>query len=206
MQRKTITRWVLILGVGAGLTGVFFVWPQVCLPRPVQDSVLVALPDNVLNPFPDSVLVALSLQKSEAPPAYGLITSTNLLARAGILKNPDYLTRRADLEAAVLMDCAAEFLALYGSGESVRLMVKGVFFREPEQAVKYAEVQNTRQRLVMAYRRETLGGIWLLFVACDPDLMYDETELRSITEGLRRYQRRLTLSPLFDQINIGEGE
>jgi len=69
-------------------------------------------------------------------------------------------------------------------------MVKGVYFREPEHALEYAHVQSSRQRLVMAYRRDTPGGIWLLFIACDPDLIYDGQEMRLITRGLARYLRQ----------------
>ncbi|MFU8832964.1 MAG: hypothetical protein ACNA7J_12540 [Wenzhouxiangella sp.] len=158
----------------------------------------------MLNLFPASVLDAFVLRQGECPPAYARITDTNLLSQAGISRNPDYLTRRSDLEDVIQMDGVASFLALYGPGESVRLIVKGVFFRKLKDALQYAKVQSTRQRLVMAYRRDTPGGIWLLFMACDPDLTYDEQELLSITRGLEQYQHRLALSPLFDQMNNGQ--
>ncbi len=190
MQRSFIGKWVLILSVGAVLG-----WVTSC-----------SRVNGSLNPFPANVLAELALQKNEIPPGYALITSTNLLAQAGISQNPDYLTRRADLENITRMDGAAAFLALYGSGESVRLMLKGVFFRNPQHAEKYAKVQSTRQRLVRAYRFDTTGGIWMLFIACDPDLTYDKTELRLITQGLEAYARRLTLSLLFDQINADHTE
>ena len=183
MQRNFIIRWVLILGAGAGL-----------------GEGASGAQKVTLDLFPASVLVELAMQEGEAPPGYGLITSSNLLAQAGISRNPDYLTRRADLEDIIQMDGAAAFLALYGPGESVRLMVKGVFFRKAKHARRYAKVQRTRQRLVMAYRRDTAGGIWMLFIACDPELTYDEAELRAIKQGLEQYQRRLALSPLYDQI------
>jgi len=186
MQGGFNMNWVLILGAGAVLGGV-----ASCSP-PMSPA---------LNLFPASVLTELALQDGEAPPGYELITSTNLLAQAGISQNPDYLTRRADLEDILQMDGAAAFLALYGPGEAVRLMVKGVFFREQRHAEKYAKVQGTRQRLVMAYRRDTASGIWLVFVACDPDLTYDEAETHAIKQGLEQYQRRLALTPLFDQMN-----
>ncbi len=48
--------------------------------------------------------------------------------------------------------------------------------------------------------------IWMLFIACNPDLTYDKTELRLITQGLEAYARRLTLSLLFDQINADHTE
>jgi hypothetical protein len=183
MQRNFIIRWVLILsafaGVGEGASG--------------SQKVTLDL-------FPASVLAELALQEGEAPAGYGLITSSNLLAQAGLTHNPDYLTRRADLEDVIQMDGAVAFLALYGPEEAVRLMVKGVFFRKAKHARKYAKVQRTRQRPVMAYRRDTAGGIWMVFIACDPDLTYDEAELGSIKQGLEQYQRRLALSPLYDQI------
>lgn len=188
MQHNVIVKWVLILSAGALL----------------NEAALCSPENSSLNPFSASVLNELVLQQDEVPPEYKLITNTNLLMQAGLSQNPDYLTRRADLEDAIQMNGTAVFLALYGTEESVRLMVKGVFFRKLKHAVKYAKVQSTRQRLVMAFRRSTTGGIWLLFIACDPDLTYvtyDETELRLITQGLETYQRRLTLSPLFDQIN-----
>ena len=185
MQSRFIAVWVLMLSVWSGLAA---------------DSTQ----DRLLEPFPASVLNEFALQQDECPPAYGRITDTNLLTLAGITQNPDYLTRRSDLEDLIQMDGVASFLALYGPGESVRLMLKGVFFRELKHALKYVKVQSTRRRLVMAYRRDLPGGIWLLFIACDPDLTYDEQELLSITRGLEQYRQRLALSPLFDQMNAGQ--
>ncbi len=190
MQRNFIAKVVLILSVGAALGGVSSCSRQ----------------NRSLNPFPASVLTELALQKNEIPAGYELIACTSLLAQAGISQNPDYLTRRADLEDIIQMDGAAAFLALYGSAEPVRLMLKGVFFQKPQPAAKYAKVQSTRQRLVTAYKLDTTGGIWLLFVACDPDLTYDETEMHLITQGLEAYQRRLTLSPLFNQMDADHDE
>jgi len=178
---KMMLIWCAMLVFGGGAS---------CSPPPVS-----------LDPFPDSVLNELALRQDEVPPGYALITDTNLVEQAGLVKNPDYLIRRADLEDAIQMDAAASFLALYGPDEAVRLMVKGVFFRQASHAEKYAEVQSTRQRLVMAYRKDTPDGIWMLFVACDPDLTYDEHERSLIAQGLNVYQKRLALSELFDQIN-----
>ncbi len=152
-------------------------------------------------PVPVSALTALALQQNEVPPGYTLLTSTTLLAQAGLSQNPGYLTQRADLEDAIQMDAAASFLALYGPEKSVRLMLKGVFFREPEHAMKYAVVQGSRQRLVMAFRKETPGGTWLLFIACDPGQTYGKAEILLISQRLEAYQNRLMLTPLFDQMN-----
>ena len=185
MQQNIIVKLALTLCVWSGVSG--------CTADSTQD--------RLLNPFPASVLDEFALQQDECPPAYSRITDTNLLAQAGITKNPDYLTRQSDLEDVIQMDGVASFLGLYGPGESVRLMVKGVFFRKLKHALKYAKVQSTRRRQVMAYRRDTPGGIWLLFIACDPDLTYDEQELLSITRGLEQYRQRLSLSPLFDQMH-----
>lgn len=187
MKRTIIVGLALIL---SALTG-------------VADGTADSPQDRLLNLFPASVLDAFALQPGECPPAYARITNSNLLARAGITENPAYLTRRSDLEDVIQMDGAASFIALYGQGESVRLMVKGVFFLELQHALKYALVQSTRHRLVMAYRRDTPGGIWLLFIACDPDLTYDKQELLAIARGQVQYRRRLALSPLFDQMHAG---
>lgn len=190
MQRKTIFKWALILIAAVMLYKLASFAPQ----------------DVSLNPFPASVLDELALQQAEVPPGYKLITSSNLLMQAGLAQNPDYLTRRADLEDIIQMDGAAAFLALYGSDEAVRMMLKGVFFRKPQHALKYAEVQGTRHRQVSGFRRDTTSGIWLLFIACDPALTYDEAELHRITQGLEVYQRRLTLLPLFDQMTADHVE
>ena len=157
--------------------------------------------DRRLNLLPHSTLEELSLKKRELPRGYAAITDSNLLAQAGLRTNPGYHMRRADRETMVRVGAAASFLALYGHEETVRLMVKGLFFQVDEDAVKYADVQETRQRQVAAYRRDTRDGIWLLFLACDPELTYDEAELAAIRKGLQRYQRRLSLEPLFDQLN-----
>jgi hypothetical protein len=189
MQGGFKMKWVLLLGAGVVLGGMASCSPP---PRPA------------LNLFPAAVLTELSLQDDEIPTGYELLTTSNLLARAGLSQNPDYLLRRADLEDIVQMDGAAAFLALYGTGESVRLMVKGVFFHKKRHAEKYAKVQGSRQRQVMAYRRKTTGGIWMLFIACDPGLTYKEAELRAIKQAVEKYQLRLALTPLFDQMNIDD--
>ena len=157
--------------------------------------------DQRLNLLPHSALDELSPKKRELPRAYVAITDSNLLAQAGIRTNPGYHMRRSDRETMARVGAAASFLGLYGRDESVRLMVKGLFFQIAEEAMKYADIQQTRQRQVAAYRRDTLDGIWLLFLACDPELTYDEAEMTAIRKGLQRYQRRLNLEPLFDQLN-----
>lgn len=186
VERGVAMGWALIACVGlclAAATG--------CLPQ-----------GRLLDPLPVSILNEFSLHGRECHPAYTLITNTNLLAQAGLAHNPDYIIKRADLERVIQMDGAVAFLALYGPGESVRLMVKGVYFRELQDALKYAEVQNSRQRLIMACRCDTPGGVWLLFFACDPELTYDEAEIELITQGLKHYQRRLKLTPVFDQLSV----
>lgn len=185
MQRKVIAEWVLILGAGLVLGQMIS-----CLP-PAQE----------LDPFPARVITEFSLQNEELPLIYGVITNSMLLKQAGLTHNPDYLTKRDDLNDMIQMDGIAAFLALYGHETSVRLMVKGVFFRDLQCALKYADVQKTRQRLVTAYRRDTPKGIWLLFIACDHGLAYDDSEMALINQGLAQYQQRLKLIPLFDQMN-----
>ncbi len=190
MQSRFMAKWVLILSALAVLG-----WIVSCAPQQAS-----------LDPFPARVLKELSLQKREAPPGYAWISNTNLLAQSGLSQNPGYLTRRSDLEDMIQMNGAAGFLALYGPGEAVRLMVKGVFFWQPEHAEKYAEVQSTRQRLVMAYRRDTTAGTWLLFIACDPEEPYDEAQIRLIKQRLERYQSRLDLTLLFDQMKADQAK
>jgi hypothetical protein len=113
MQHNIIVALALFVSVSTGLS---------------QDGAAL-LQDHLLNPFPATVLQAFALQEGECPPTYQRITNTNLLAQAGITRNPDYLTRRSDLEDVIQMDGVASFLGLYGPGESVRFIVKGVFFR-----------------------------------------------------------------------------
>lgn len=158
-------------------------------------------PAQNLDPFPASVVTEFSLLNGEFPPMYELITNSLLLKQAGLGCNPDYLTKRDGLEDMIQMDGSAAFLVLYGHETSVRLMVKGVYFRDLQCALKYANVQETRQRRVKAFRRDTPNGIWLLFIACDHDLTYQDSEIALITQGLALYQQRLKLTPLFDQMN-----
>ena len=188
MKRHAMVGLALMLGTWAGLAG--------CGADAQQDATLDLFPVSILNEF--------ALLPDEVPPTYQSITDANLLEQAGLARNPDYLTRRAALEDMIQMHGIASFLALYGPDESVRLVVKGVYFRELQHALKYAEVQSTRERQVRAFRRDTPSGIWLLFIACDPELRYDEQERRAISRGLEHYQRRLGLAPLFDQIASGQ--
>lgn len=143
----------------------------------------------------------MSLRSRERPSGYALITDTNVLALAGLRQNPDYATRKGDREAVLRVGGAASFLALYGRDEVVRLIINGVYFKNADEAMKYAAVQETRDRRVQAFRRQLPGGLWLIFIARDPELAYDDDERQAIRKGLKRYQKRLDLDELFDQMN-----
>ena len=154
-----------------------------------------------LDILPESVLRQLSLRSRERPKTYTLITDTNVIALAGLRQNPDYISRKGDREAVLRVGGAVSFLALYGREDAIRLMINGVYFRYADEAMKYVGVQETRERRVLAFRRDTDSGIWLIFLARDPELAYDEDELKAIRKGLKRYQKRLRLVELFDQLN-----
>lgn len=156
--------------------------------------------DQALTILSAEPLEILSLKKRERPRSYTLITDTNLFATVGIRANPGYVERRSEKETLLHADAATSFVAIYGEDNVVRLLVKGIYFRDHDDAQKYADVQSTRQRQVVAYRRVLSEGIWLLFIALDPEAAYDESELRDIRIRLKRYQRRLDLELLFDQL------
>jgi len=162
--------------------------------------------DARLNILPATPLKELELKKRERPRPYTLITDTNVLEQAGVRANPGYLARRVDREALVRVGAVASFIALYGTEDTVRLMVKGVYFHDPEFAHKYVEIQETRLRLVAGFRRDTRDGIWLLFIAGDPELTYTNDEKETIRRGLQRYQRRLKLETLFDHFTAPAAE
>jgi len=162
--------------------------------------------DARLNVLPAAPLKELALKKRERPRPYIQITETNLLDQAGIRANPGYLARRADREALVRAGAVASFITLYGTEDAVRLIVKGVYFHDPEFASKYVEIQETRRRLVAGFRRETRDGVWLLFIAGDPELTYASDEKETIRRGLQRYQRRLKLETLFDHFTAPAAE
>ncbi len=157
--------------------------------------------DRDIEILPESALKRLSLRSRERPRSYTLITDTNLLSLAGLRRNPDYVSRKGDREAVLRVGGSASFLALYGREDVVRLIINGVYFRNTDDAMKYAAVQETRERRVLAFRRDTGSGLWLIFIARDPELAYDEDEMKAIRKALKRYQKRLRLAELFDQLN-----
>lgn len=144
--------------------------------------------DAQLDMLPARVLEELTLRSGEMPESYRLITNRALLEQAGIAENPAYVLRRADREVQVKIGAAAGFLALYGSEGEVRLVLQGYYFQKRKDAEKYAEVQESRERRIIAFQRETDNGVWQMFFAKDPDEEYQSDEpIRAKEDGVIQF-------------------
>ncbi len=153
--------------------------------------------------MPQEVLRSFSMTWWERPWGYRLIGDTNVLREAGIRRNPDYVTRRADVEATLKLGGLSSVLALYGPHDEPRLVIHGVYFKDRDKFENYVQIQRTRRRPVRAFEKETRDGWWHVSFARDADLIYKERELRSLHRGIHRYQRRLNMDEIFDEFHRG---
>lgn len=158
-----------------------------------------------LDVLPEAVLTELSLSARERRPMrWALVTDTELLRQAGLHDNPGFLLRRADREMQIRAGAAVALVALYGETDEARFALRGLFFRDADDAAKYAAVQAEQARRVAGFRRETPGGVWMVFLACDPKAKYAESEMDAIRRGMERYRRRLNAEPMFDHLGNAE--
>ncbi len=152
--------------------------------------------------FPVEIPIQYSLRGREIPSAYTLLKSTPLMDELDMNgTNPGYIANTTETYAISKRGGLASFAALYGVDKDVRLILNGVFFRNPDKFEAFIEHQRAKDRRIAAFRKADLNGEWLLFVACDPNHAYSDDDIRMIREGLGRYQRRLRLAPVFDSLH-----
>lgn len=153
--------------------------------------------------LPRGPIERLSLHARELPDGYVRLEDQALLAALHLTANPDYVRRPSDLEQIAGAGGLASFLALYGRSNEVRLAVNGVYFQDARLFDAFVDLQRAKPRHVLALRRATTGGTWLLLAARHPDRAYEAGEIEALRKGLRRYAARLDLEPVFDQLENG---
>lgn len=155
--------------------------------------------------LPRGPLESLSLQRREWPPRYELLRDPALLATLQLERNPDYVRKPSDLEQVARAGGLTSFLALYGpASNDVRLVINGVYFRSSERCQAFADRQREKNRQVMAYRKSTADGLWLLLAARNPEHTYAPDEAAHLRAGLDRYAARLGLEVVFDRLESGD--
>ncbi|HMP77788.1 MAG TPA: hypothetical protein PKE12_15945 [Kiritimatiellia bacterium] len=155
--------------------------------------------------LPHGPIEVLSLKRGELPEGYQLLRDPALEAALHLLRNPDYVRKPADMELVARAGGLASFLALYGTpANDVRLVINGVYFRDPVRCNAFVALQREKRRQVIAFRRTEQNGIWLLLVARNPEQAYDAAEIARLRAALARYAARLDLEPLFDRLENGD--
>lgn len=157
-------------------------------------------PPQLNEVLPVTALQRLDLASAEIPPGYARICHPDTLKKMGIRQNPDFITRPGDLEAMARLGGLCSFASALGTGAEVRLILNGVYFRESKYLDSFVKFQRSKSRRVCAFTSPGEQGRWLLLVAIDPKLPYSQTEITSIASCLQRYQERLRLEPVFDQL------
>ncbi len=165
--------------------------------RPMTSGVAVVLPAAELQ--------RLDLTADEIPPGYTQLRSPAALKRLGIKRNPDYTTKPGDMEAIARHGGVCSFISAFGTDESARIILNGVYFRDPKHFDSFVTFQKSQQRPVRAFGMTDAQGQWLLMAGIDPELPYAPDELAALDKGLARYQQRLALQPTFDQLTASQG-
>ena len=155
--------------------------------------------------LPRGPLESLSLQPRECPASYQPLRDPALLAELQMERNPDYVRKPSDLEQVARAGGLTSFLALYGpASNDVRLVINGVYFRSPERCQEFADRQSEKRRQVLAFRKATTDGLWLLLAARNPQHTYEPDEAERLRASLGRYAARLDLVVLFDRLENGD--
>lgn len=155
--------------------------------------------------LPRGPLKELRLHGREIPAGYELLRNPAVLKSLQLSANPDYVQRPSDLELVASAGGLASFLAVYGRSNDVRLVINGVYFRDSGRLDAFVKMQQTKRRAMLAYRRATTDGFWLLLAARNPGGAYDADELALLRRSLQRYARRLGLETVFDTLEGGDG-
>lgn len=155
--------------------------------------------------LPRGPLVSLSLHSREWPASYEPLRDPALLAEVQMESNPDYVRKPSDLEQVARAGGLTSFLALYGpASNDVRLVINGVYFRSAQHCQEFADRQHEKRREVMAYRKATTDGLWLLMAARNPEHTYEPEEAERLRASLDRYAARLGLEVVFDRLENGD--
>lgn len=155
-----------------------------------------ALPEVLPRPL----LTIFGFTEAELPPGLSAVEDGELLERAGMVENPGFLLGKNDRIAQARTGGIVSLLGLYGDGEGARVVLNAIFFADPADAEVFGEVQASRNRPVAGFRRAVASGVWMVFVALDPEVEVTETAREDLRASLQRYAARLALEPMFDQL------
>lgn len=153
-----------------------------------------------LYPLSSAILNSLAFESSELPPGYALTAPASFLTTMGMEHNPDYICNLEELESIGRRGGCAPFLATYGHGDHIRLLLNGIFFRYEKHARDFLHVQKDQKRCVAVYQRVIGDGVWILLYARDPDAIYEEPERRELEAAIARHARRISAKPVFSTL------
>mgnify|MGYP000864569121 CR=1 FL=1 len=135
------------------------------------------------------------------PEGYSLIEIPNFLRAMGMQENPGFITNTSELEAMSRFGGTDPFLVVYGTGNTICLMVNGIFFEDHSRIEPFLRDLEMRRRLRIAvYEKPRLDGTWIMICAINPTRTYSEAELTAIREGLERQQKNLKSRLRFNRL------
>ncbi|HMP73522.1 MAG TPA: hypothetical protein PKE55_09705 [Kiritimatiellia bacterium] len=157
--------------------------------------------DLELAPDHPEVLHTLLETSGICPAGYDLIDVPNLRRAMGMKKNPGFITNTSELEAMSRFGGSDPFLVIYGTGQTICMMVNGVFFRDPSRIETFLQDLEQRRRLRIAvYEKPTDHGSWVMICAISPTRIYSEAERSAILDGLGRKQTNLNTRLRFNRL------
>lgn len=135
------------------------------------------------------------------PEGYTVMDVPNFLRAMGMTENPGFITNTSELEAMSRFGGTDPFLVVYGTGNTICMMVNVVFFRDPDRIETFLQNLEARRRLRLAvYEKPTLDGTWIMICAIDPTRTYSEAERTAIRAGLERQHTNLKTRLRFNRL------
>lgn len=151
--------------------------------------------------LPEDLPQRYSLRDRERPSDYRLIEVPELKERLGVETNPGYIVEPSEHKAIAGWGGIISFVAAYGSDEDVRLLLNGIYFKGEDKFERFWRDQEKKRLRMAGFAMEANAGYWVLLIALDPNDDYENDEIEALREGLGRYQKRLGLESLFDQLH-----
>jgi hypothetical protein len=153
------------------------------------------------EPSHPDVLQTILETSAICPEGYTLIEVPNFLRAMGMRENPGFITNTSELEAMSRFGGSDPFLLVYGTGNTICMMVNGIFFPDTSRIEAFVQDLEARRRLRIAvYEKPTHEGSWIIICAVDPSRTYSATERAAIQAGLERQHNNLGTRLRFNRL------
>ncbi|WFB36667.1 hypothetical protein P3T73_02685 [Kiritimatiellota bacterium B12222] len=154
--------------------------------------------------FPPSIPEELSIREEELPLGYALIQDEASLQKLSLERNPGYLTLPAEHAALAPRGGLCSIAGMYEHEDHIRLMLNAVYFRDADHCKEFVEIESQKGLHMAAFRKKLSRSEWIIFIASDPEQSYSEREREAFGVMIEKYQRRLKLDLLFDELSAPE--